>query len=476
MEKRVIFNNLIWRFAERCGAQFVKLIVELVLARLLLPDDYGTISLVTVIIIILNVFVDSGLGNALIQKVDADEEDFSTAFYFNIVWCIVIYIALFAASPLIAHFYNKSELTVIIRVLGITILISGVKNVQQAYVSRKMLFKKFFFATLGGTIGAAFVGIGMAYMGYGVWTLVFQQLFNTLVDTVILWMTVKWRPVRAFSIKKLKILFSFGWKLLASGLIDTIYTNIRALVIGKLYLPESLAYYNQGEKFPNLVVSNINNSIDSVLLPAMSREQDDRIRVKNMTRNSIKVSTYIMAPLMIGIAVAADSIVCILLTDKWLPCVFFLRIFCITYMFQPIHTANLNAIKALGRSDLFLKLEVYKNCVGIVLLLSTMFISVKALAYSSLVSAVTSQLINSGPNKKLLGYGYAEQLKDIFPNICIALIMGVIIYPITYMQINIFLKLLIQIILGIMIYIIESVILKIDSFYYIKNLLYRKNN
>lgn len=467
MKGNQIFSNFIWRFAERCGAQAVKLIVELVLARLLLPSDYGTIALVTVFITILNVFVDSGLGNALIQKKDADDLDFSSVFYLNLVWCFLLYLLLFFCAPLISIFYHRPELTIIVRVLGITVLISGLKNVQQAFVSRNMLFKKFFFATLVGTLGAAVVGITMACMGFGIWALVAQQLFNTAVDTFILWITVRWRPKKIFSLERLKLLFNFGWKLLVSGLIDTVYMNIRSLVIGKIYTASNLAFYNQGEKLPNVIVGNINNSIDSVLLPVMSNEQDDVSRVREMTKRAISISVYIMAPLMMGLAVVAENLISLILSDKWLPCVFFLRIFCISYMFYPIHTANLNAIKALGRSDLFLKLEIGKKIVGMVLLVSTMWVSVEAVAYSFLLASVLSQIINSWPNRKLLNYSYLEQLKDIFPGIILALFMGACVYPITFLNLNKVLILTVQIVAGVIIYILGSFILRFESFEYL---------
>lgn len=257
--------------------------------------------MVTVFIAISKVFVDSGMGNALIQKKDADELDFSSVFYFNIVICLGIYALLFVFSPVIAMFYRKTELTALIRVLGITIIISSVKNVQQAYVSRHMLFKNFFFATLGGTLGAAALGILMAFMGFGVWALVAQQIFNTFVDTVILWIMVKWRPIKAFSLKRLKGLFSYGWKLLVSSLINTVYDNLRQLIIGKMYSSVELAYYNKGRSFPSTIVTNINSSIDSVLLPAMSKEQSDVQRVKTMTRRSIRDEQLCYVPMMIGL-------------------------------------------------------------------------------------------------------------------------------------------------------------------------------
>ena len=333
---------------------------------------------------------------------------------------LVLYLVMFFAAPFIASFYDIPELTPVVRVISLTIVISGVKGVQQSYVSRNMLFKRFFYATLGGTVFSAFLGIAMAYAGLGVWAIVAQQLSNTAIDTLILWITVKWRPKLIFSWNRLKGLLGFGWKMLCSALLDTVYNNLRSLLIGKVYSSADLAYYNEGKKFPNLIVTNINTSIDSVLLPAMSKEQDDKDRVKNMTRRSIMVSCYIMAPLMIGLACCARNIVAIVLTEKWLPCVFFLQIFCITYMFYPIHTANLNAIKAMGRSDLFLKLEIWKKVIGLILLLATLFISVKAMAYSLLISTLTSMIINSWPNKKLLNYSFLEQMKDILPSILLA--------------------------------------------------------
>ena len=453
----------------RCGAQGVSFIVSIVLARLLEPSVYGTIALVTVFTTILQVFVDSGLGTALIQKKDADDLDFSSVFYFNFTVCLVLYFGMFVSAPYIAKFYGDETLVPVIKVISLTLVISGVKNIQQAYVSRNMLFKRFFFSTIGGTIASAFVGIFMAYIGMGVWALVAQQLSNATIDTIILWVTVKWKPKRMFSWKRLKELLSYGWKLLVSALLETVYNNLRNLVIGKLYSSADLAYYNQGDKFPKLIVTNINTSIDSVLLPTMASAQDDSARVKNMTRRAIKTSTYIMAPLMIGLAFCANTIVELVLTEKWLPCVPFLQIFCITYMFYPVHTANLNAIKAMGKSDIFLKLEIIKKIVGMALLLSTMWFGVMAMAYSLLVSCVLNQIINSWPNKKLLNYGYLEQLKDILPGILLALFMGICVYFVSFLPISIYLILVIQVVLGATIYIGISAILKLDAFEYLWN-------
>lgn len=471
IDKNSTLKNFVWRFAERCGAQLVTFIVSIVLARILAPEDYGQIALITVFTTIMQVFVDSGLGTALIQKKDADDLDFSSVFYFNFVICLILYVVMFVTAPFIAGFYGNSSLTSIIRVISLTIVISGVKGIQQSYVSRNMMFKRFFYSTLGGTVFSAFFGIALAYAGFGVWAIVAQQLSNTAIDTLILWVTVKWRPKRMFSWVRLKGLLSFGWKMLASSLLDTVYNNIRSLIIGKMYSSSDLAYYDQGKKFPNVIVTNINTSIDSVLLPTMASTQDDAGRVKSMTRRAIKTSTYIMAPLMMGLAFCAEPIVGLVLTDKWLPCVPFLRIFCVTYMFYPIHTANLNAIKAMGRSDLFLKLEIVKKVVGIALLLSTMWFGVMAMAYSLLISSILSQIINSWPNRKLLRYGYLEQLKDILPGIALAVLMGCCVNLVELFHLTNIVTLLIQIPLGALIYIIASALLHLESFEYMMDLI-----
>lgn len=467
MNSSSVLSNLIWRFAERCGAQLVTFIVSIVLARLLAPEVFGKVALITIFTTIMQVFVDSGLGTALIQKKNADDLDFSSVFYFNCVVCIILYLGMFLASPFIAKFYNDLTLIPIIRVISLTIIISGVKGIQQSYVSKNMLFKRFFYSTLGGTIFSAFLGIGLAYTGFGVWAIVIQQLSNTAMDTLILWITVKWRPKKMFSWKRLKCLLSFGWKMLASALLDTFYNNIRSLIIGKMYSSSDLAFYNQGDKLPAVVVNNINTSIDSVLLPTLAEEQDDRERVKNMTRRAIKVSTYIMAPLMMGLAFCATSIVELILTEKWLPCVPFLQIFCITYMFYPVHTANLNAIKAMGRSDLFLKLEIAKKIVGMILLLSTMWFGVMAMAYSLLVSMITSMIINSWPNRELLKYSFKEQMIDILPSIALAVAMGIVVSFVDKLGFSSALTLLIQVPTGAIIYLIGSMLLHLDSFEYL---------
>ena len=461
------FSGLMWRFLERFGAQGVTAVVSIILARLLDPKVYGIVAIVTVFTTILNVFIDSGLGNALIQKKDADDLDFSSVFFFNMFMCIFLYLLLFGAAPSIAAFYQMPELKAVIRVMSLSVIISGVKNVQQAYVARHLLFKRFFFATLGGTLGAAVLGITMAFRGYGVWALVAQGLFNSAVDTIILWLTVRWRPKRMFSMERFRVLFSFGWKLLVSQLIDTVYNNLRQLIIGKLYKADSLAFYNRGYMIPNTFVGNINSAIDSVLFPVMSHAQDHVENVRAMTRRSIQVSSYVMWPIMLGIAAVSRPLVILLLTEKWLPCVPYVIIFCIGYAFLPIETANLNAVKALGRSDIYLRLTVIKKAFGFMILAVTMWFDPLVMAASSLLFSVVNQFINAWPNRKLLGYSYLQQIADIFPSILLSGVMFGAAWCIQYLHLGNLLTLVLQIAVGGAVYIGGSILLRIESFDYI---------
>lgn len=467
--KAKMVANLIWRFAERCGAQGVAFIVSIVLARLLEPEDYGIISLVTIFISIIQIFVDSGLGNALIQKRVVDDLDYSTVFYCNIILCVVLYLVLFLCAPFIAGFYANTELTLIIRVLGLTIIISGIKGIQQAYVSREMMFRHFFFATLGGTLGAAAVGIFLAYNGFGVWALIGQQIFNTTVDTIILWSTVKWRPKRRFSFERLRGLFSYGSKLLVSSLINTIYNDLRQLIIGKFYSSADLAFYNRGRQFPKFVVENINSSIDSVLLPVLANNQNNRERMKRMMRRSIMTSSYIMWPFMFGLMAVGENLIHILLTDKWMPALPFLYIFCFVDGMQPIHTANLNAIKAVGESGLFLKMEIIKKMVGICIILITMNINVLAIGIGSVFYTIFASIVNSFPNKKILGYSYFEQIKDIIPSFILSIVMAITVYCLPLSVFSNITQLVIQLLAGAAIYLMGSIIFKLDSYLYLKS-------
>lgn len=468
--KGKIMSGLVWKFAERISAQLVTFIVSVVLARLLDPSHYGAIALVNVFIALANVFVVSGFGNSLIQKKDADDSDFSSVFYFNIVMSVIMYAVVFFSAPLIADFYSMPILSPVLRVMGIRLIVAGINSVQHAYVSRHMLFKRFFWSTLGGTLLSGVAGIIMAYMGFGIWALVAQYMINTTVDTIVLFATVKWYPKLLFSLKRLKSLFSYGWKILLSALLETGYNELRSLVIGKMYTSEDLAYYNKGKSFPNLVVTNVNSSIQSVLFPAMSNCQEDKKQVKQMCRRAIRTSGYIMFPLMAGFALVAEPFVRLLLTEKWLPCVPYLQIACFTMALRPIHTANLQAINAMGRSDIFLRLEIIKKVTGLTVLILVARHGVMAIAMSTVFVTILSSFINAYPNKKLINYRYMEQIKDLFGAIVPLLAMSVIVFAIGLVPMGVLLKLTVQVIVGAAVYVTASYLTKNETFTYILSL------
>ncbi|MBQ6365100.1 MAG: lipopolysaccharide biosynthesis protein [Oscillospiraceae bacterium] len=467
MDGNRVFSNLLWRFGERIGAKLISIVVQLILARLLAPEVYGTVAIVLVITDILQVFIESGFGTALIQKKDADDLDFSSVFFFNLAACVVLYLLLVAFAPVIAGIYRKPELTQIIRVIGLILIIAGVRNVQQAYVSRNMLFKRFFFATLGGTLTAAVVGIWMAKRGFGVWAYVTQYLLNNLVGTLILWFTVRWRPKAQFSPERLKGLFSYGWKLLASSVLSTVSDKLRPLIIGYRFTGADLAFYNEGILFPNLIVENVNASIDSVLLPALSEQQDSAENVKLMTSRAVQVSSYIMWPLMMGLLACARPLVQFALGDAWLPCIPFVRIFCLYYALFPVHTANLNAIKAMGRSDIFLKLEIIKRVLDLVIVAITLFLGVRAMAYGLLAEGVICLLINSRPNRTLCRYSFSQQLRDIFPSFLLSAGMGAAVWLLTFLPVGSLPTLVLQVLLGAALYLGLSALLKLKPYIYV---------
>lgn len=462
-----ILSSLFWKLMERGGTQGIQFIVQIILARFLSPEEYGIIAIVMVFILLANVFVESGFNTALIQKKDADEVDFSSVLYLSLGVATILYGLIFITAPFIASFYDQPILIQVLRVLSITIFIGAFNSIQNAYIARNMLFKKLFTSSLGSVTISGVVGIIAAYSGLGVWALVLQQLISQLAVAIILWFTVKWRPHLIFSTTRVKSLFSYGSKLLASGLLDTLYSNLRTLIIGRMYTPYMLGYYNRGQQFPQLIVSNINGSIQSVMLPALSAHQDDRKRVKEMMRRAIVSSSFLIFPMMVGMAVVAEPLVEIVLTDKWLPAVPFLQIACFTFALWPIHTANLQAINAMGRSDIFLRLEIIKKIMGLIVLGVSLPFGVYAIALGGIFSGLIGTFINAYPNKELLNYSYKEQWLDIMPSLLISLIMGGIVYLFNFSNILAWQILILQIVSGGIIYILLAKIFKIESFTYL---------
>ena len=449
--KNKVANGIIWRFLERFSAQIVTFVVSIVLARILSPTEFGQVAIIIVILNLLNVFIDGGFGNTLIQKKDADELDFSSVFFFNFVMCIFIYLALFFLAPAISLFYKDSGLTILIRVLGIQIIFSGLKNIQQAYVAKHFLFKRFFWSTFIGTLISAVIGLLLAYDGYGVWAIIWQHLSNIIIDTLILWFTVKWKPKLMFSFKRLKKMFSFGYKLLISSVINTLYANFRQLIIGRIYSSEELAYYNRGKQIPSLIITNINTSIDSVLFPAMAEKQDDMKNVREIISKSIRISTLVLLPILFGIAAIATQLIHLLLTDKWNDAVPYLQVFCMIFATYPLQTANINSLKAIGRSDLVLKLGIIEVIIGIGLMLSVAWISPLWIAIMYLITACLNYLFVTFATKRLFDYGIIKQFKDFYINFLSALLMFAAVYFLGYLNKSSWF-IIVQIFSGIIIY------------------------
>lgn len=473
--KAKTLSGVIWKFGERVSAQAVNFIVSIILARLLLPEDYGLIALVTVFITICNKIVVSGFATSLIQKKDADNLDFSTVFYFSLAVAAVLYTGLFFAAPFIAEFYSAEsdpELFIqVIRVMGLNLFIIAVNSVQQAYVSRTMQFRKFFFSTIIGTVVSAVAGIALAYMGKGVWALVAQNMILAVVNGIVLWFMVKWRPQLKFSFKRLKTLYSYGWKIFVASLIKILYTDLRSLVIGKVYTSADLAFYNKAQSFPQLIDTNVEGTIDSVLFPAISKKQSNVDDMRAMLRRAIKTTSYILMPLLAGLSAVAKPFIVILLTDKWAESIPLMQILAFSFVFAPVELENLQAIKAIGRSDIALKVEIIKKVVGVAILIASIPFGVTAIAVGMVISTTLSAIINAIPNKKLLGYAFKMQLKDILPSLLLSLVMFGAVYPISLLNINVWLMLIIQVIVGAIIYVALSAIFKVESFKYILGLL-----
>ncbi|MBP3645541.1 MAG: lipopolysaccharide biosynthesis protein [Clostridia bacterium] len=458
-------SSFVFKFVESMGMQLVSFAVSLVLGNLLTPADYGVLGMLTVFIAVSQVFVQSGLNTALIQKKDVDECELSSVFYVSLGVAAALYALLYALSPVIAGYYHMPELKNALRVLALVLFPGAFISVQSAVVAREMAFRKQMLVSLAATVLSGTTGIGMALAGFGHWALVGQQLTNQFGLAILLLIVIKWRPVRSFSLSKVGTLVRFSWKLLVSSLLDTGYMNLRSAVIGKKYTQDTLGLYTRGKQFPELVMNAVNGSIQSVMLPVLSEAQDDLGRMKQMMRRSVMLSSFLVLPMMAGLAAVAEPLITLLLPDAWLPCVPFLQILAIDFAFYPIHTANLQAINAMGRSDVFLKLEIIKKSYGIAVLAVTVFCfdSVYAIAWGAVVSTFISAFVNASPNRKLLGYGYLEQMKDVLPSMALAGVMFLVVNAMNALSWPAAILLVVEIIVGAAVYAGLALLLKLES-------------
>lgn len=470
-----VLGSFLYKAAESFGNQGIAFVVNIILARLIDPSDYGILTLLAIFIAIARVIIQSGLSTALVQKPDVEDIDYSGAFWFSFVLSTILYVLLFIFAPAIANFYEQEQITAVLRVLALMLFPGAFSVVHNAIVARERKFSQLMHSSLLATLISGIIGIIMAYAGYKYWALVAQQLSMQFILVFFLWRKLNWVPKFELNFSRLIVLLRFGWKLLVSGLFDVVYENLRGLIIGKKFNEADLGYYNRGRQFPELIVSSINNTIQSVLLPLLAEYQNKAEQFRAYLKKSLQLSTYIVFPMMMGLAMLAEPIVRVLLTDKWIACVPYLQLACLDFALFPIHTANLQAINAVGRSDVFLKLEIIKKTYGIAILLVSViyFNSVFAIVAGATISSIISAFVNAYPAGKLFGYSIKHQSRDLLQNIFASIFMGMVIYISSYIPLATFSKLIIQIILGIISYFAYSAIFKLEAFASAKNIFQR---
>lgn len=474
--KQKVAKGVFWKLLENGGAQGIQFVIAILLARMLTPAEYGVVGIIMIFITIANVFVQSGFGTALVQKKQADEMDFSSVCYFEIVLAVGMYGILYLAAPIIASYYEIGELRAIVRVLAVVLFPGAVISVQTAYVSRKMEFRGLFLSTLAASVISGAVSIWMAYKGYGVWAMVGQQVMYYGALMMALFLTVSWKPARMYSMERVREMFGFGWKLLCASLLDTIFNNLYGLLIGKIYNEELLGSYNRGEQFPKLIATDLGMAIQAVLLPAFSSRQEDVVRVRQMVRQAIRLSSFVTLPMLLGMFAVADTMVEVLLGEKWLICVPFLRIMCISYCFWPIHITNLQAINAMGRSDIFLRLELVKKGLSLAALGVGMCFSVYGMVMIKAVQDFLCTFVNAAPNRKLLGYRIRQQWMDVMPSAGLSFVMCILVMTVgrLFGEMVPLVRLTVQIGCGAVVYTGLAWLFKMDSFWYLARLIIRK--
>ena len=467
--KKSAIHGAIWKFMERISAKAVTLVVSIVLARLLTPEDYAPIGIITVFFAFCSVFITGGMTSSLVRKKDADNADYSTVLILNLVMATGFYCIMFMLAPWLARVYHKYILLPATRIMGLSLFINALKAVLSAYTSSNLQFQKFFFSTIIGTVFSAVVGIVMAIKGFGVWALLAQEMTNSILDTLILFITTRMKITWCFSSDKMKEHFHYGWKIMSSSTISVIYKQLNPLVIGIRFSPMDLSFYNKGNSFPELINATISDTLSFVLLPVMSKVQDNREDVLNITRRYIKTASYLIFPIMVGLFAVAETLVELLLTEKWLPAVPYIHIFAFSYMFNLIQIGNLQAIKAIGRSDLVLILEIITKSLSFAVIAAFVFLSRSAeeLVLSSIVCAVISIMVYTYPNRKLIGYSVRNQMQDFLPNLLLSVGMGIPVFLIGKLNLTSFPLMFLQILVGVVLYLALSIITKNENYKYL---------
>lgn len=457
-----VSQSFFWKFLERFGVTGIQFVLQLVLARLLDPEHYGVLAIMVIFTSLANVFVQSGFNTALIQNKDVSEEDYSSVLWVSLLIAAVLYGVIFLTAPLIAAFYAMPGIIAPLRILALMLFPGALNSVQLAKTSREMNFRTVFLSSICSTTVSGIFGIVLAYLGFGLWALVAQTLTNTLITCLVMRFTVPLKIRFCCDLGRIRTLFSFGWKLLASSLLDTFYDDLYSLVIGKKFSSGILGFYSRGTQFPDCIIDIIDGTVNSVMLPALSAQQEDQDGLTGMMRRSMMVSAYVVLPMMIGLAAVAEPLITLLLTEKWLPCVPYMQLYCIACGVDPVHTCNLQAINAIGRSDVFLKLEIVKKIYFTVILavIIIFFDSPVAIAGTCILDAIICWIINAFPSKKLLNYSIWEQICDLVPSMLITAVMGIVVMCVGLLELAPLHLLVIQVAVGVAVYALLSWVVK----------------
>lgn len=473
MKQNSIASGISWKLVERISVQVVRFVLQIILARILDPEHYGSLALMVVFTTLANVFIQKGFSASLIQDKDVTEEDYSSVFWVTLGIAGIAYIVIWMVAPLVSLVYAQPELTAPLRILALLLFPGALNSVYQSKLSREMNFRKIFITNVGGVLVAGGVSIVLAYMGWGLWALVIQSVLSTTVSCVLLQLMSNWKIRRACNWKRVRKLFSFGWKLLVSELLDTLYQDLYSLVIGIKFNNEVLGFYNRGKQFPQFVVTSANSTVQSVMLPAMSRQQDDLEQLKQLMRNSVRLSSYLVFPVMAGLAGVAEPLIELVLTEKWLPCVPYMQIYCLAMAFLPIHAGCLQGINAVGRSDLFLRMSLIKTGCSLVALVTAvvLFDSPIVIAQITIFTTLISCVVNAVPCKELIGYGYREQAADLWPAVLLSLLMLGAVMMTGLLDLAPVKLLLVQVAVGVTVYVGCSVVLRPRAFIQLLNIL-----
>ena len=464
--KRKSKTGIIWKLFEKSSIQVASMVIQIILARILLPEDYGIIAYLTIFIALSDTFIKQGLTTALIREKNTDDRDFSSVFYANLAISFIIYGILYLIAPYISIFYNEPRLTSIMRVLSLQVIIGAFGSVHEAVMSRNLEFRKNFVRSLANVIVYGVSGVIFAYLGFGVWSLVLSRLAGLVVGTIVLWLTVKWFPRLKFSMKRLRHLFGFSSKVLGTNLLNTLFNEINSLIIGRKYSTADLGLYQRGQNMPQTLMLAVDGSISEVSYPMFSKIQEDKIKLKNALRRVVKLSTYVVFPCLVGLLVMAEPLTVLLLTEKWLPSVPYMRLTCIICLFWPL-SARIHAINAIGKSTATFVLSIITKVITLVLLFVLIGYGIVAIMWGTIFASIIHFFVTSYLTNKYLSYSLKELLLDLLPTIVITAIMGFAVYSVIFLNLSALATVLIQLLLGIIIYIALSMIFRIDSFKYL---------